>query len=374
MAFVGGLAVRGGGVQVRERDGRRVEENGLWIVRDRRSGDGNVGVVVGRVRRGARLGTQQRRKCCESDEMQGENVMNSGKGPATKAQHKEGSEDGEDSDGLENRPGQVSDADELDRLREQIAVLELSLDAAVHTQQFQEAAALRDRLKKLRGRDPYWAIQTELQEAIDTENYKLAAELRDRLSRVPVPSSSLSKPASAGSGPATTDTSRSESSKPPAIPNTVTAVSDTVSSGIRVRVTSKYMPEQSKPARNYYVFSYKVKITNESCPKGMVQLVRRHWKIVDLGGHLSEVKGPGVVGAQPVLDKGESFEYESMCPFQLKVGEGSSNVSNSQLTRARAGAEAIGAMSGSYLMVGGALGNEGFDVDVDQFGFFLPSS
>src|SRR5208282_4553867 len=76
-------------------------------------------------------------------------------------------------------------------------------------------------------------------------------------------------------------------------------MSDAVTNGIRVEVMSRYSAENSKPLQDDWVFQYTVRITNEG--QETVQLVTRHWIITDGAGHVEEVKGPGVVGEQPVL-------------------------------------------------------------------------
>jgi len=91
-----------------------------------------------------------------------------------------------------------------------------------------------------------------------------------------------------------------------------------VTQGIKVEVEPKYEPEQSDPEKAQFVFSYHVKITNESAPTA--RLMNRHWIITDGFGRVHEVKGPGVIGEQPVLAPGESFEYSSFCPLPTPTG------------------------------------------------------
>jgi ApaG protein len=93
---------------------------------------------------------------------------------------------------------------------------------------------------------------------------------------------------------------------------------EAVTRGVKVDVESQYVKDQSNPERNYYFFSYHVKITNEG--EETVQLISRHWIITDEENHVEEVKGPGVVGEQPVLEPGESFEYTSFCPLKTPMG------------------------------------------------------
>ena len=80
-----------------------------------------------------------------------------------------------------------------------------------------------------------------------------------------------------------------------------------VTRGIRVTVLPRFVEEESSPDDGRYFFAYTVEITNMSTDR--VQLQSRHWKIVDGHGHLQEVRGPGVVGKQPVLGPGETFSY-----------------------------------------------------------------
>jgi len=91
-----------------------------------------------------------------------------------------------------------------------------------------------------------------------------------------------------------------------------------VTQGIRVEVEPTYVPEQSKPELNYFVFSYRVKIVNVSDKP--CQLLSRHWVITDGNGTVHEVKGPGVVGHQPKLAPQEAFEYSSFCPLPTPTG------------------------------------------------------
>ncbi|NUP04702.1 MAG: Co2+/Mg2+ efflux protein ApaG [Polyangiaceae bacterium] len=91
-----------------------------------------------------------------------------------------------------------------------------------------------------------------------------------------------------------------------------------VTEGIRIAVTTQYVPQQSLPQAKRYVFAYTVKIANEG---GQVaQLKSRHWIITDGNGKIEEVKGPGVVGQQPTLRPGEHFEYTSGCVLETPRG------------------------------------------------------
>lgn len=117
--------------------------------------------------------------------------------------------------------------------------------------------------------------------------------------------------------------------------------SEAVTRGIRVRVESEYAPDRSDPAKNQWFFLYTVTIANEGMET--VQLVTRHWIVTDGTGQLEEFRGPGVVGKQPTLRPGESFEYTSGCPLKTPFG----------------------LMEGTYQMV--TEGGERFDAKIAPF-------
>ncbi|MDF1794244.1 MAG: Co2+/Mg2+ efflux protein ApaG [Thalassobaculaceae bacterium] len=87
---------------------------------------------------------------------------------------------------------------------------------------------------------------------------------------------------------------------------------------IQVTVTPVYLDGQSSPQENHYVWAYQVRIENTGGET--VRLRTRHWRITDAAGHTQEVRGPGVVGEQPVLGPGEHFEYTSGCPLTTPSG------------------------------------------------------
>lgn len=95
-------------------------------------------------------------------------------------------------------------------------------------------------------------------------------------------------------------------------------MSDTVTRGVRIRVQPQYVAEQSEPAASQYLFAYHITIRNEG--EQTVQLLTRHWIITDGEGRVQEVRGPGVVGYQPLLRPGEEFQYTSGCPLTTPVG------------------------------------------------------
>ena len=118
-------------------------------------------------------------------------------------------------------------------------------------------------------------------------------------------------------------------------------MSDAVTHGIRVEVLSRHSPENSRPRQGEWVFEYTVRITNQGTET--VQLRSRHWIITDASDHIEEVKGPGVVGQQPVLAPGESFKYSSWCPLKTPTGT----------------------MRGAYQMV--RTSGEQFDIEIAPF-------
>ena len=117
--------------------------------------------------------------------------------------------------------------------------------------------------------------------------------------------------------------------------------SSALTNGVRVEVESTYRADQSAPAKQHWFFSYTIRITNVG--HETVQLVSRHWIIIDATDHVEEVIGDGVVGQTPVLKPGEAFVYTSFCP--LKTSKGS--------------------MRGTYQMV--ASTGEQFDAEIAPF-------
>jgi ApaG protein len=87
---------------------------------------------------------------------------------------------------------------------------------------------------------------------------------------------------------------------------------------ISVTVTPIYLEDQSEPEEDHYVWAYQVRIENDGVET--VQLRSRHWRITDANGLVQEVRGAGVVGEQPVLEPGETFEYTSGTPLNAPSG------------------------------------------------------
>lgn len=88
--------------------------------------------------------------------------------------------------------------------------------------------------------------------------------------------------------------------------------------GVCVQVTPQFLEDQSDIGQNRFVWAYTVRIENRGADT--VQLINRYWRITDARGVTQEVRGPGVVGEQPVLRPGESFEYTSGAPLSTPSG------------------------------------------------------
>ena len=117
---------------------------------------------------------------------------------------------------------------------------------------------------------------------------------------------------------------------------------------IEISVETDFLAEQSDPESSRWFYAYTITIVNRT--ESTVQLLGRHWIITDARGHVEEVRGPGVVGAQPVLEPGESFRYTSGCPLRTPFGM----------------------MHGSYQMV--TTDGERFDAPIDPFTLGEPDS
>jgi len=91
-----------------------------------------------------------------------------------------------------------------------------------------------------------------------------------------------------------------------------------VTRNIAVNVEPFYLKDQSEPVENRYVWAYRITIDNQS--GGRVKLLSRYWHITDGAGRVEEVRGPGVVGEQPELDPGDSYQYTSGCPLSTPSG------------------------------------------------------
>ncbi len=91
-----------------------------------------------------------------------------------------------------------------------------------------------------------------------------------------------------------------------------------ITNSIEVTAEPWYRPDQSDIDIGRHVWSYRITIVNHS--DRSVQLVARYWRIVDETGHIEEVRGPGVVGEQPILGPDDSYQYVSGCPLMSQSG------------------------------------------------------
>ncbi|HVY59149.1 MAG TPA: Co2+/Mg2+ efflux protein ApaG [Xanthobacteraceae bacterium] len=91
-----------------------------------------------------------------------------------------------------------------------------------------------------------------------------------------------------------------------------------VTRNIEVTVKPRFLPERSSAEKNYYFWAYTIEITNRS--DEAVQLKMRHWRITDALGRVQEVHGAGVVGEEPLIEPGGSFEYTSGVPLSMSSG------------------------------------------------------
>ena len=122
--------------------------------------------------------------------------------------------------------------------------------------------------------------------------------------------------------------------------------SEAITRGIRVRVDPQFDPGRSKTEASHWFFLYTVTI--ENLADETVRLLTRHWIITDGNGEVEEVRGPGVIGEQPVLKPGESFQYTSGCPLTTDVGK----------------------MEGTYQMI--TTAGETFDINIAPFTLCAP--
>lgn len=95
-------------------------------------------------------------------------------------------------------------------------------------------------------------------------------------------------------------------------------IAEAITSGVKVQVISKYIPEHSNPDIPRYFFAYWVTITNDS--ETNIKLLDRHWEITDANGKSNLIDGEGVIGKQPIINTGASFSYNSFCPLETEFG------------------------------------------------------
>ena len=126
------------------------------------------------------------------------------------------------------------------------------------------------------------------------------------------------------------------------------ALAEAISHDFQVTAISRFMPERSNQEIPIFFFAYWITIKNQGVTPA--QLLNRYWHIMDADGRVNEVKGEGVVGEQPLIHPGQSFEYNSFCPLPTKFGF----------------------MKGHYEMQGEAKNT--FQVEIPQFHMATPQS
>lgn len=222
---------------------------------------------------------------------------------------------------------------DVTRMKDNIKGLEKELEAAIETECYEEAARLRDAIRGLEEKVPEIALRKALKDASEVEDYEECARIRDEMKELGI----LLNPEEPSKAMSMTDSEEIKCS------------SYAVTRGIAVKVKSFYAPQMSSPLHRQYVFGYRVEIVNEG--NEVVQLKSRHWVIQNATGQTEEVRGPGVIGEEPVLKPGESFTYTSVCPLSTTRGW----------------------MEGEYQMISHSNDREVFEVYIGRFGLDMSS-
>ncbi|KAL8215926.1 hypothetical protein R6Q57_022763 [Mikania cordata] len=167
------------------------------------------------------------------------------------------------------------------------ALLKQQMELAAKSENYEEAARIRDSLKSFEEEEPVLRLRGLMREAIANERFEDAARCRDLIKEI-------------------------------APHYLLKCSSDATTLGIRVQVRSVYIEGRSQPLRNQYFFAYRIRITNNS--NRPVQLLKRHWIITNANEKSEDVWGIGVIGEQPVILPNNSFEYSSACPLTTPSG------------------------------------------------------
>ncbi|KAK8960746.1 hypothetical protein KSP40_PGU010812 [Platanthera guangdongensis] len=167
------------------------------------------------------------------------------------------------------------------------ALLKKQLSVAAKSEDYKEAARIRDSLKSLEEQEPVLHLQALLKKAVEEERFQDAALYRNELNIL--------------------------------APHTLLkCTSDATTVGIRVQVRSVYIKSRSQPSKEQYFFAYRIRITNNS--EHPVQLLGRHWIVTDGNEKTENIWGLGVIGEQPVILPNSGFEYSSACPLSTPGG------------------------------------------------------
>lgn len=185
-------------------------------------------------------------------------------------------------------------------------MLQEAIAEAVRKEDFESAANLKLELERINAEDPIFSLNQQIDAAVEEEDYVKASQLKAQLEEVK---------------------EKLRQEEEDAAPKTTC---ETVTRGVKVTIRSFYKAIESRQMSGKlsykiprtqagkYFFNYHVHILNQS--EVAVQLRRRHWEIVDKDGYTQDVWGPGVVGKQPVLQPGQSFQYSSYCPLATPTG------------------------------------------------------
>eukprot|EP00262_Sarcandra_glabra_P008938 TRINITY_DN22890_c0_g1_i1.p1 TRINITY_DN22890_c0_g1~~TRINITY_DN22890_c0_g1_i1.p1 ORF type:complete len:288 (-),score=47.56 TRINITY_DN22890_c0_g1_i1:93-905(-) len=167
------------------------------------------------------------------------------------------------------------------------ALLKQQMAVAAKSEDYKEAARIRDSLKSFEEEEPVLRLRRLIRDAVNEERFEDAARYRDELKLV----------------------------SPHAL---LQCSSDATTLGIRVQVRSIFIEGRSQPSKGQYFFAYRIRITNNS--DRPIQLLRRHWIITDANGKTENFWGVGVIGEQPVILPKTGFEYSSACPLTTSSG------------------------------------------------------
>ncbi|KAM0043916.1 putative UVR domain, ApaG domain, ApaG domain superfamily, UVR domain superfamily protein [Helianthus debilis subsp. tardiflorus] len=167
------------------------------------------------------------------------------------------------------------------------ALMKQQMELAALSENYEEAARLRDSLKLFEEEEPVLRLQGLMKEAIANERFEDAAQYHKQIKEI-------------------------------APHYLLKCSSDATTLGIRVQAKSVYIEGRSQPLRGQYFFAYRIRITNNS--NRPVQLLKRHWIVTNANEKSEDVWGIGVIGEQPVLLPNDSFEYSSACPLTTPSG------------------------------------------------------
>ncbi|KAJ9506653.1 hypothetical protein QJQ45_003956 [Haematococcus lacustris] len=196
------------------------------------------------------------------------------------------------------------------------------LKDAVSSQDFARAAQMKRQLDELEAEDPILRLRKELKAAIEQEQYKECTQVQVQAEgaqvqvQVQVQAEGSQVQEAARLRTQLCELEAAGDVQPEL--SSLLTTSDTTTHGIRICVRSYFLPAHSLPHKDQWFFGYDVEMTNNSSQ--VVQLRHRHWVITDEKGETEEVRGPGVVGKQPVLLPRRSFTYSSHCHLRTSQG------------------------------------------------------